>query len=106
MKTIVTKLVILAVVAVGLVGVGNAVLSTFEPTVSQTVGVEQALDTDAAHQNARAYQRMQGWLYGAPVAVTVVFALLLFRKEIGGVLGSKKDESTEETKKEPEGEKA
>jgi len=100
---IATKLVILVVVAIGLIGIGNAVLSTFEPTASQTVGVEQALDTDVGHQNVRAYERAQGWFYGTPMALAIIFGLLLFRREIGGLL--KKEEKTE-TEKESKGKEA
>lgn len=103
MKKVILKVIILTVVAAVLIGIGNAVLTTFEPTVSQTVGVEQALDTDAAHQNIRAYERVQKWFYGTPVALAIIFGLLLFRKEISGLLETKKEETTET---EPKGKEA
>jgi len=75
---LIRKLVILAVVAVVLFGAGQFVLSVWEPTVSQTVGVEQALDTDAAHEQARGYLRVQQMVYVLPAAAVVGLALIVF----------------------------
>jgi len=98
MKSLIVRLIITIVVCVGLLGVGETLLTAYEPTVSQSVGVDQALDTDAAHENARAYQKVKGWFYGIPTGIALVFILVMFRKEFCGSTKTQNEETKKEEK--------